>query len=70
MTRIVETAFGFAFVLDGITHGHWRSRAEAKGGLAVVLARKEHYAARESAREIAALDAATQEYHEWRNRDQ
>ena len=39
MTRIIETPVGFDFVLNGERHGTWRSKAEAKGGLAVEIER-------------------------------
>lgn len=58
MTRIVETADGYEFTLDGKRHGTWRSRAEASGGLKVELLRKERPEAEDEARQIAFLKAS------------
>jgi hypothetical protein len=69
MTRIVETANGYEFTLDGQRYGTWRSKAEAAGGLSVELRRKKQRETEESVREIEALDASVRAFHEWRLRD-
>ena len=45
MNRIVETPDGFDCIVNGVQFGTWRSRAEAKAGMATEVQRASKVAA-------------------------
>ena len=67
MNRVIETQDGFDCIVEGQRFGSWRSRAEAAAGMVTEVARHEVREKAESQRLMAQTDAATQDYHEWRN---
>ena len=66
MNRIVETPDGFDCIVNELQFGTWRSRAEAKAGMATEVQRAADRDQAESDRLIEQTNAEVRRHHEWR----